>query len=36
MLLVDDVDDKAFLRRLPDAMYSQLPAPKKPKKATDD
>ena len=28
MLLVDDVDDKAYLRGLFDAMYDELPAPK--------
>ena len=31
MLLVDDVDNKAFLIELFDAMYDELPAPK-PKK----
>ena len=31
MLLVDDVDNKEFLRELLDAMYSELPAPKKKK-----
>ena len=29
MLLVDDVDNKDFLRDLMDAMYPELPAPKK-------
>ncbi len=29
MLLVDDVDSKDFLIRLFDAMYNDLPAPKK-------
>ena len=29
MLLVDRVDDKEFLRELLDAMYPELPAPKK-------
>ena len=31
MLLVDNVDNKAFLRKLLDAMYEELPAPKKKK-----
>ena len=31
MLLVDNVDSKAFLTELFDAMYSELPAPKKKK-----
>ena len=31
MLLVDDVDNKEFLRDLLDAMYPELPAPKKSK-----
>ncbi len=31
MLLVDDVDNKAFLRELFEAMYDELPAPKKKK-----
>ena len=31
MLLVDDVDNKEFLRELLEAMYSELPAPKKKK-----
>ena len=29
MLLVDDVDNKEFLRKLLEAMYEELPAPKK-------
>ena len=29
MLLVDDVEDRAFLRRLVEAMDPELPAPKK-------
>jgi len=29
MLLVDDVDNKEFLRELLEAMYKELPAPKK-------
>ena len=29
MLLVDDVDNKEFLRELPEAMYDELPVPKK-------
>lgn len=29
MLLVDDVDNKDFLRELLEAMYEELPAPKK-------
>jgi len=32
MLLVDDVEDKEFLRKLLEAMYEELPAPKKKKK----
>ena len=32
MLLVDDVDNREFLRELLDAMYEELPAPKKRKK----
>ena len=32
MLLVDDVDDKAYLSGLFDAMYDELPAPKAAKK----
>ena len=31
MLLVDDVDNKEFLRVLLEAMYEELPAPKKKK-----
>ena len=31
MLLVDDIDNKAFLNELLDAMYDELPAPKKKK-----
>ena len=31
MLLVDDVDSKAFLTKLFNAMYEELPAPKKRK-----
>ena len=29
MLLVDNVEDKDFLRKLLEAMYGELPAPKK-------
>lgn len=32
MLLVDDVDNKAFLHELLEAMYNELPEPKKKKK----
>jgi TfoX/Sxy family transcriptional regulator of competence genes len=32
MLLVDNVEDRAFLRELIEAMYEELPAPKKKKK----
>lgn len=32
MLLVDDVDDKDFLRELIGAMYEELPAPRKKRK----
>lgn len=32
MLLVDDVDNKAFLTDLFNAMYEELPAPKVRKK----
>ena len=32
MLLVDDVEDKGFLRELIEAMFGELPAPKKKKK----
>ena len=31
MILVSDVDDKAFLTKLFNAMYDELPAPKKKK-----
>ena len=31
MLLVDDVDNKEFLKELLEAMYDELPAPKKKK-----
>lgn len=31
MLLVDDVENKEFLKELLEAMYSELPAPKKRK-----
>ena len=31
MLLVDDIDNKEFLRVLVEAMYDELPAPKKKK-----
>lgn len=31
MLLVDDVDNKEFLRKLLETMYEELPAPKKKK-----
>ena len=31
MLLVDDVDDREFLRELLEAMYNELPVPKKKK-----
>ena len=31
MLLVDDIDNKEFLRDLFEAMYDELPAPKKKK-----
>ena len=33
MLLVDNVENKAFLRELLEAMYDELPAPKTKKKA---
>ena len=33
MLLVDDVDDREFLRELFEAMYAELPAPKTKKSA---
>jgi TfoX/Sxy family transcriptional regulator of competence genes len=32
MLLVDDVENREFLRELLEAMYDELPAPKKKKK----
>ena len=31
MLLVDNVDDKAYLKGLLEAMYDELPAPKRKK-----
>ncbi len=31
MLLVDDVEDREFLRKLLEAMYDELPAPKNKK-----
>jgi hypothetical protein len=31
MLLVDNVDDRDFLRELVDALYADLPGPKKKK-----
>lgn len=31
MLLVDDLEDKAFLKKLTDEMYEELPFPKKRK-----
>lgn len=31
MLLVDDVENKEFLKELLEAMYDELPAPKKKK-----
>ena len=31
MLLVDDVDNKEFMKELFEAMYDELPAPKKKK-----
>ena len=31
MLLVDDVENREFLRKLLEAMYEELPAPKKKK-----
>lgn len=34
MLLVDDVDNKEFLTELLEAMYSELPAPRKNKENT--
>lgn len=32
MLLVDNIDNKGFLKELLDAMYEELPAPKEKKK----
>lgn len=32
MLLVDDVENRAFLKELLEAMYDELPAPKKRRK----
>lgn len=32
MLLVDDVENRDFLRELLESMYEELPAPKKKKK----
>ena len=32
MILVDDVDDSEFLRELLEAMYEELPSPKKRRK----
>ena len=32
MLLVDDVEDREFLRELLETMYEELPAPKKKRK----
>ena len=32
MLLVENVDDRAFLKALLEAMYDELPAPKKKKR----
>ena len=32
MLLVDDVDDREFLKELLEAMYDELPSPKKKSK----
>ena len=31
MILVDEIDNRSFLRELFDAMYDELPAPKKKK-----
>ena len=31
MLLVDDIDDREFLKKLLEAMYDELPAPKNKK-----
>jgi hypothetical protein len=33
MLLVDNVENRDFLRELVEAMYDELPAPKKKRKA---
>ena len=33
MLLVDNIENKEFLKELLDGMYDELPAPKKKKKA---
>ena len=33
MLAVDDVEDREFLQELIEAMYDELPAPRKPSKA---
>ena len=33
MLLIDDVDNREFLRKLFEAIYEELPAPKKKKKS---
>ena len=35
MLLVEDVDNREFLRRLFDALYGDLPLPKKKKRLPD-
>ncbi len=32
MVLVDDVDDREFLKELLEAMYDELPSPKKKSK----
>ena len=32
MLLIDDVENKEFLRELLEAMYEELPSPKKKRK----
>ena len=32
MILIDDVDDRDFLRELLEAMYEELPAPRKKRK----
>ncbi len=36
MLLVDNVDDKDFLKRLFEGMYDELPAPKEKKRRNKD